>query len=174
MEPTFKFRATCHTRCFWRDTLWEPGEVYEGDEPPNKHFNETGVSPEKPPPEAADDPRSNNELRAALKKHPFNFTAPSKWTRKQVWAKLREMEAMYEKDAVTSPRQIPNMNTDTPQYKAACGKICKTAAGLANHERRCGVCKSKKENDEKPAQLFTPIEDAGDGDTSGDMQPGAA
>ena len=64
----YKFSATCHTKCYWLNNLWQPGEVYEGNHEPNKHFNQSGKAPELPPPDAGSDPRSNVQLRKDLKK----------------------------------------------------------------------------------------------------------
>lgn len=134
----YKYRATCHTKCYWLNNLWQPGEVYEGNvHKPNKHFNESGEAPEAPPPTPMDDPRSNAQLREELKKHPYNFKAPSKWIRKQLWAKLKELEMLASKDA--APDDSGN------EFVAACGFQSKSRAGVLAHERKCADCQEKIE-----------------------------
>lgn len=63
------YRAVCHTKCFWLNTLWEPNDVYEGPEKPIKHFSKDGTNPNKDPNvmAAGDDPRSTNEMLTVLK-----------------------------------------------------------------------------------------------------------
>jgi hypothetical protein len=139
----YKYRATCHTKCYWLNNLWQPGEVYEGNEKPNKHFNSDGVAPEVPPPTPMDDPRPNIELRDTLAKRPFNFVAPDKWTRKELWGKLKEMELAASKDALTNEEEIYE-----PEFVAPCGFESKTKAGLSAHQRRCVVCIEKMQPEE--------------------------
>ena len=139
----YKYSATCHTKCFWLNNLWMPGEVYEGNEEPIKHFNQSGKAPDLPPPDAGSDKRSNVQLRAALKKHPFNFTAPTKWIRKQLWAKLQELELAASKDALLS---------EDEKFFAKCGFQGKSRAGVVVHERSCVKCNEiKKEPQDKVA-----------------------
>lgn len=126
----YKYTATCHTKCYWLENLWHVGEVYQGNHKPNKHFNEDGVSPEIPPPVPVDDPRSNVEIKAALKR--MGFTAPSSWTRKKLWSKEKELEMAMAKDALTS---------DKDKFFAKCGFVAKTLAGVSAHERSCEKCK---------------------------------
>ena len=132
----YKYSGTCHTKCFWLDNLWKPGEVYEGDHKPNKHFNSTGVSPEIPPPTPQDDPRSNKEFRDELKG--LGFTAPSKWNRKQLWFKIKELEVAMAKDALTNPED---------KFFAKCGFQGKSQAGVVAHERSCIACKKSIEDE---------------------------
>jgi len=121
------YRGICHTRCYWLDTLWEPGDEYEGTEPLGKHFSEEGMpEPEKPPRTAADDPRSNQDLRDELKEHPNNFTAPRSWKRKQLWEKLRDLEMLRSRDAAEEDAG-PKMNVTAamakkPSVKRKAGK----------------------------------------------------
>ncbi|OEU68391.1 MAG: hypothetical protein BBJ57_02175 [Desulfobacterales bacterium PC51MH44] len=135
----YKYRATCHTKCYWLHNLWQVGEVYEGNEKPNKHFNADGIAPEVPPPTPMDDPRPTVELKTTLEKHPFNFTVPEEWKRKEIWAKLQEMELMASKDALTSD--------EGHDFIAACGFESKSRAGVSAHERSCVKCKEKKQFD---------------------------
>lgn len=128
----YKYEATCHTKCYWLDNLWEPGEVYQGNEKPGKHFNQSGEAPELPPPAPVDDPRSNRELKAALLDK-FDFKAPTKWVRTQIWSKLRDLELAASKDALTSGEENDFIST--------CGFIAKSKAGLIAHERMCDKCK---------------------------------
>ena len=137
--PEYKYTAICHTTCYWLDTRWEIGETYTGNIPPNKHFSESGIKdPSAPPPDAGSDRRSNKELRYTLKED-YGFTAPKKWTRKELWAKLMDMEDTYVRDKLTSD--------EMPQYIAACGFEAKTNAGIGAHERHCDVCKEIKDGD---------------------------
>jgi hypothetical protein len=130
----YKYSATCHTKCYWLENLWEVGEVYEGNEKPNKHFNQSGEAPEVPPPTRMDDSRSNKELRDTLKK--LNFTAPEKSTRKELWSKLRDLEIAISKDELTNPSE---------KFFAKCGFQAKTQAGVGAHERRCKICSEEPE-----------------------------
>ena len=94
------YKAICHTKCFWLDTLWQPGEVYEGEFEPGKHFNADGkLDKPLPPANPGDDARSNAKLKDELQKH--NFKAPTKWGRKQLWAKLKDLEMARDKDELT-------------------------------------------------------------------------
>jgi hypothetical protein len=131
----YKYRATCHKKCYWKENLWQVGEIYEGNDPPNKHFSTDGRAPKGEPIDAGQDPMPNVEIKKRLKKHPFNFTVPRKWTRKQMWAKLKEMEIMESKDALT--------NEDEPEFVATCGFKSKSKAGLSSHERKCDICQEK-------------------------------
>jgi hypothetical protein len=98
----YKYRAVCHTKCYWLNNLWSPGEVYEGDIEPGKHFSADGKNPGAPPPSAADDPRSNVELRKILKEK-YNATKPQNWSRKQLWQALRTLETAEAQDELTNP-----------------------------------------------------------------------
>jgi hypothetical protein len=148
-------RKTCHTKCYAFDTLWIPGDIYEGEEDPGKHFSDSGeVEIPPPPPNPGDDPRSNAQLKAALKAHPFNFTVPSSWPRKKIWQKLRDLENAYDRDESTNPN--PEKVTSIPaapkppkpsrpaggKFKAPCGYFSKSGGGLAAHIRKCGRCKA--------------------------------
>ena len=96
----YKYKAICHTSCYWKETLWQIGEIYEGDDPPNKHFSKSGkTDPTLPPPDAGSDKRSNKQLRIDLKKD-HNFSAPKNWTRKQLWGKIAEIERSQSIDAL--------------------------------------------------------------------------
>ncbi len=128
----YAHRGICHTPCYWKETLWIVGDVYEGDDPPNKHFSSDGEKdPEAPPPDAGSDPRSNLQLRKDLKEHPYNFTAPKSWTRKQMWAKFHEVDRALELDALTAKDS---------ERRALCGFIGKTHAGKLAHQKRCAKC----------------------------------
>jgi hypothetical protein len=135
MPETYK--AVCHTKCYWLETLWEKGDVYKGTIEPIKHFSQDGKTENpKPPPNPGDDQRSNVQLRSALKKHPYNFKAPSRWSRKQLWSKLKELEIAVEKDELTNPED---------KFFAKCGFQAKTQAGVGAHERRCKICSEEPE-----------------------------
>ena len=115
------FKAVCVRRCFKFNTLWKPGDVYEGVDDPGKHFStEEDYEPDVPPRVPGDDPRSNDELRKALKAHPFNFTAPKSWNRKQIWAKLRDLEHAASKMAEEDDG--PKMNITASARKTAAKK----------------------------------------------------
>jgi hypothetical protein len=83
--------------------LWEIGEVYEGDIPPNKHFSADGISTSKAPPSAVDDPRSTKELKENL--IAVGMDVPEDWNRKKIWQKHKEMEDSMLKDELTNPSQ---------------------------------------------------------------------
>jgi hypothetical protein len=135
----YKYKGICHTVCYWLDTLWQVGEVYEGSIPLIKHFSVDGeIDRPLPPPDAGSDPRSNKELRRSLKAD-YNFTAPRGYTRKQLWKKLMELESSSAIDELTS--------SDMPQYIASCGFEAKTNAGIGAHERHCETCKGMKDGD---------------------------
>ena len=68
-----KFTAICHTKCYWGETLWHIGEIYEGNmpipPPADRWFSADGTTDNpEPPPIAGLDPRTNDELRVALKR----------------------------------------------------------------------------------------------------------
>jgi hypothetical protein len=128
----YKYSATCHKVCYWKENLWQIGEVYEGNDPPNKHFSKDGIGPKEEPIDAGQDPMPNVEIKKRLKRHPFNFTVPRKWTRRQMWAKLKEMELAASKDELTNPED---------KFSAKCGFEAKSQAGLVTHERSCEICK---------------------------------
>ena len=127
------FKSICHTKCYWKETLWEPGEIYEGeDEAIDRWFSSDGkVDRPAPPPIAGLDPRSNDQLRIDLKEHPFNFTAPKSWTRKQMWEKLSEFETAMARDAATAK---------DAENRAACGYVGASVQATGAHERRCKKC----------------------------------
>jgi hypothetical protein len=128
-----EYREVCHTECYWLNTLWHVGEVYEGNLKPEFHFSEDGkLDKPLPPPEPGLDPRSNKVLRATLRKAPFNFDAPKEWSRKKVWAKLQEFERAEEMDELTSE--------PSTEVQTACGFLAKNSAGAAAHERQCEKC----------------------------------
>ena len=152
--PEYPYTAVCHTKCYWLETLWDVGETYTGDIPPNKHFSDTGVNPNPPPPETVgDDPRSNIELRKALKRHPYNFTVPKSWTRKQMWGKLKDMERSWELDAATNP----DKNNIAP-----CGFIGATNAGKLAHQRKCKKCEEILNQPETEPEMESEEVDDGD------------
>jgi len=64
------YRAICHTKCYWMDTLWEEGDAYEGTVKPCKHFSKDGTAPDEDPKirAAADDPRSTSDMLTVLKR----------------------------------------------------------------------------------------------------------
>jgi hypothetical protein len=126
-----EYRAVCHTQCYWLNTLWRPGEVYEGNLEPIHHFSVDGkLDKPIPPPEPGLDPRPNKVLRAELIRAPFNFDAPKSWPRKKLWSKLQEFERAEEMDELTSTTEV-----ETP-----CGFIAKNSVGAAAHERQCEKC----------------------------------
>ena len=137
-------RSICHTKCYWKETLWNPGEVYEGKEPveppADRWFSTDGkVDRPEPPPIPGLDPRSNDELRSTLKMHPFNFTAPKSWKRKQLWDKLTEFETAQARDAATA-KDADN--------RAVCGFVSASKAGALAHERKCKKCQEILAGDE--------------------------
>lgn len=137
-------RSICHTKCYWNETLWKPGEIYEGSEPvsfpADRWFSSDGkIEHPEPPPIAGLDPRSNAELRSTLKMHPFNFTAPKSWTRKQMWEKLTEFEHAQARDAATAK---------DAENRAVCGFVSQSKAGALAHERRCKKCQEILAGDE--------------------------
>lgn len=140
----YRYRAICHTPCFWLDNLWSPGEIYDGDIEPGKHFSQDGDRGfEKPPESPAFDKRSNVELTAILKSE-HNFTVPRNWNRKQIWSKLQSCELNASKDELTNPNpeKKPNITSALAHtFKAACGFRAKTEAGKMAHERKCQKCK---------------------------------
>ena len=101
------YRAICHTTCYWRHTLWNVGDVYEGEEPPNKHFSKDGKTDKPLPPTGpSEDPRSTKQMIAILKEK-FNVKVPRTSARKTVWAKLRDYEIAESKDELTNPKKGP-------------------------------------------------------------------
>lgn len=138
-EKIYRYRAVCHTKCYWLENLWEVGEVYEGDIKPNKHFKMAGEpDPEKPPEGPSGDPRSTKELRETLENI---MSVPKSWSRKKIWAELKSREIAISKDELTNP------STGTTQiqsgvFLAACGFEAKSLAGKVAHERTCEKCKS--------------------------------
>lgn len=104
--PEYKHRGVCYRECYWKETLWKPGEVYEGDDLPGKYFNTDGKSPELPPETAAADPRSNKEIREILSKK-YNSSLPKSASRKKLWQRLHEFEIAESKDALTDDPKKP-------------------------------------------------------------------
>lgn len=135
----YKYTAICHTTCYWLNTLWQIGEVYQGDTPPNKHFSESGVKdPALPPPNPGSDGRSTKELREILEN--YGAKVPSQWSRKKVWSKLQELENAAVRDSQTAE--------DEPAYPCPCGFMAKTSTGASAHSRQCSRCKEiMREND---------------------------
>jgi len=124
------YTAICHTTCYWLHTLWVIGDVYEGTFPPNKHFSIDGTKdPETPPDDAGSDPRSNRELRDLLED--FGKKVPRQWSRKKLWAELKEFEEIAEKDALIA---------EAKKVHCACGFMAKNSAGSYAHERSCEKC----------------------------------
>lgn len=113
-----KYTAICHTDCYWKNTLWLVGEVYEGDDPPGKHFSQDGIRKgPRVPLDPGTDPRSNVALRQILKDH--GVGVPPNWSRKQMWARVRQIEIAVSKDELTNPnpekkKELP----ETPVKKA--------------------------------------------------------
>ena len=133
--PDYKHKATCHTTCYKFETMWQPGEVYEGDQDPGKHFSPDGVKdPSAPPPDAGSDPRSNKEIRNILQRK-YNSTKPKSWNRKKLWAALQEFEMAEGQDEATNP--------SNDIFIARCGFEAKSKAGLTAHERVCPRCKGE-------------------------------
>jgi hypothetical protein len=96
-----KFRKICHTKCYKYETLWDVGDVYEGDEDPGKHFSDDGINTKPEPPKlACDDPRST-VLMVKILKETFGVTMPKSRGRKKIWAKLHEMEKAAAQDEQT-------------------------------------------------------------------------
>ena len=126
-------KSVCHTKCYWRETLWDIGAIYEGSSPPpERWFSSDGkVEHPPPPPIPGLDPRSNVELRESLKKHPFNFSAPKSWTRKKLWEKLNDFEIDLARDKATAK---------DAETRAACGRVAASFAGKLSHERKCKKC----------------------------------
>ena len=103
------YKAICHTKCYWLETLWQIGEVYEGVYEPGKHFSADGkLDNPLPPPDAGADKRSNKEIREILKSKD-NSTKPKSWSRKKLWAALNEFETAEGKDELTNPGTKPNV-----------------------------------------------------------------
>jgi hypothetical protein len=67
---TPEYKAICHTKCYWLDTLWNPGDVYIGPAKPCHHFSKDGKRPNEDPllMAAGDDPRSTKEMLTVLKR----------------------------------------------------------------------------------------------------------
>lgn len=128
------YRAVCHTKCYWLETLWKPGDVYEGEFVPNKHFSEDGkIEPNLPPPDHGADRRSTKEIREILETV-YDSHYPTDTKRKVLWRALNEFETATDRDFATS---VP--------FVAKCGFIAKNRAGLAAHERQCDECNQSEE-----------------------------
>lgn len=127
------YRGICHTTCYWLETLWNPGEVYEGELPLCKHFSEDGKKdPELPPPDPGADPRSTATIRKVLK-NKYGSSHPSSWPRRKLWEKLNEFETAQERDEATS-------EGESHDFTALCGFLSKSKAGCTAHERACEKC----------------------------------
>ena len=140
MSKKFKFKKVCHTKCYKFATLWKPGDVYEGDADPGKHFSDDGEpDAHLPPPGPGSDPRTTAQIREILEKR-FNSRKPQSWTRKQLWHALRDYEEKAERDELTNPTEDSNKFP----FKTHCGQAVKTKAGVVAHERHCKKCKELK------------------------------
>jgi len=138
-------RKTCHTKCYVFDTLWSPGDIYEGKQDPGKHFSHDGkLDKPLPPSGPGDDPRPTTELRKILKDK-FGSTKPSSWQRKQVWTALRDFETAESRDASTNPS---TGSIVIESFPAKCGFVGKSQAGALAHERACAECKAISEKAE--------------------------
>lgn len=148
MPPKYPYRAVCWKTCYWKDNLWQPGEVYEGQDPPGKYFMKEGEDPpEEEVMDAGSDPRPNVELKKILKDK-FGFNVPSRWKRRQIWVKLKEMEIAESKDELTNP--------ESSQFEAKCGFIAASKAGVMAHERACELCQSVSQNSQgKGKEILT-------------------
>ena len=144
------YKAVCHTKCYWQETLWKPGDVYEGSAKPCKHFSEDGkIDKPLPPPMACEDTRSNDEIRSILKDK-YGSSKPSSWSRKQLWAALRQFETAESKDESTNPSD----GVIRPEtFTAKCGFVAMSKAGAAAHERACAKCKAPAEKVEIPEEV---------------------
>ena len=99
-EPLRPYKVVCHTKCFWLNTLWEPGDIYEGtDEPARdenkvmRYFSVDGKPPhtDKTIRAAGDDPRSTVEMLVTLSKK-FGVEMPHDSLRVEVFEMLRKHE----------------------------------------------------------------------------------
>ena len=145
-----EFKATCHTECYKYSTLWKPGDVYEGNEDPGKHFSRDGKKHgATPPPTAGEDPRPTIELRKILKDK-YGSSKPSSWSRKQIWAALKEFETAESRDEVTNPS---TGSIVIESFPAKCGFVGKSQAGTSAHERACAKCKAIAEKVEIPEEV---------------------
>ena len=126
----FAYKGICHTKCYWLNTLWDIGETYEGDLPLIKHFSDDGTKDAAlPPPKAGSDPRSNAVLREEIEM--MGVSVPKNWSRKKVWARLKELQEAEARDAITAKASLVG---------AACGFEAKNLAGAKIHERQCEKC----------------------------------
>ncbi len=144
------YKAVCHTRCYWLETLWEVGDVYEGSIEPKYHFSKDGEL-DKPvaPPMACEDTRSTKEITRLLKDK-YGSTKPSSWSRKQLWATLRGFETAESRDEVTNPS---TGSIVIESFPAKCGFVGKSQAGTSAHERACAKCKAISEKVEIPEEV---------------------
>lgn len=132
MSKKYRYRSICHNKCYWKENLWMPGEIYEGEDPPGKHFHSEGEdAPEEEISEPGTDPRPTVKLKQILKDK-FNFNVPMSWTHRKTWMKLRDMEISSSKDNLTNPSM---------KWTAPCGFDAKSNAGLEAHRRQCDKCK---------------------------------
>jgi hypothetical protein len=132
------YKAICHTKCYWQETLWKVGDVYEGSEKPIEHFSKDGeMGKPVAPPVPGDDPRSTKEIIRLLKDK-YHSSKPREWPRKKLWAALRDFETAASRDASTNPS---TGSTVIESFPAKCGFSAKSQAGLAAHERVCEKCK---------------------------------
>ena len=135
MPKKYPYRAVCWKECYWKENLWSPGEIYEGEDPPGKYFHVEGEDPpEEQIMDPGSDPRPNTLLKKILKEQ-FGFKTPTSWTRRKIWAKLNEYETASSKDSATKPKKI-----EVEKYPAACGYQAKSNAGKIAHERQCDKC----------------------------------
>lgn len=133
--PEYKYKAICHTACYWRENLWTPGEVYEGDLEPNHHFSADGLrNPELPPPDHGADPMPTETIRKILK-NKYHSTKPRNWSRKQLWRTLKDCEAAAERDALTA-------EAEEREFIALCGLKAQSNAGMKSHQRNCKKCQA--------------------------------
>lgn len=89
------YRVICHTRCFWLNVLWDPGDIYDGYQQPPDHFSVDGSPPHtnKELMAAADDPRSTVEMLTTLRKK-FGVEMPEEATRVEIFEALRQHEKL--------------------------------------------------------------------------------
>jgi hypothetical protein len=116
MKKEYKYRAICWKVCYWKENLWQIGDIYEGDDPPGKWFSDDG---ESPGPETAkspaDDPRNNVQLREFLISH--NVKMPKNASRKVLWNRVRDIENAEGLDAQTAPEKPRKSNMKVTKAK---------------------------------------------------------
>ena len=144
------YKAVCHTKCYWLETLWEVGDVYEGSEKPCKHFSKDGeIGKPVAPPMACEDTRSTKEIIRLLKDK-YNSQKPSSWSRQKLWAALRDFENAESRDESTNPS---TGSIVIESFTAKCGFVGKSQAGALSHERACAECKAIAEKVEIPEEV---------------------